>query len=313
MHPYSATGQEPDARPASRTSGPAPKASVIVPHYRDLERLDACLAALSHQSFDDFEVIVADNNSPEGIEAVRDRVAGRGKVVVVTEPGAGPARNGGADHARGEILAFTDCDCVPAATWLEAGVRALQQCDFAGGAMEVLVADALAMTATEAFERVFAFDNEDYVLRKGFSVTANLFVPRRIFEQVGGFRVGVSEDLEWCLRARAGGFRLGYAPDALVGHPARRTWSELHRKWVRLNEEAFALALERPNGRTLWLIKALAIPLSAVAHAPKPFFSGALSSFKDRLGALWILFRLRLWRAGHALRLLKAAGSESFS
>ena len=68
-----------------------------------------------------------------------------------------------------------------------------------------------------------------------------LAVERALFDAVGGFRVGVSEDTEWCERARVAGYRIGYAPAAVVGHPARRTWDELLAKWRRLNVESFNL------------------------------------------------------------------------
>ncbi len=74
---------------------------------------------------DGFEIIVADNASPEGEAAIAALIAGRAELTIVAERGAGAARNGGAAKARGEILAFTDCDCVPEPRWLEAGVAAL--------------------------------------------------------------------------------------------------------------------------------------------------------------------------------------------
>ena len=280
------------------------RVSIVVPHYSDLVGLAACLDALGRQTRAPDEIIVADNNSPQGEAAVVAVIAGRAKLVVVNEKGAGPARNGGVAASTGEILAFTDSDCLPEPLWLGRGLAALDQADFVGGAMRVLVADETNLTPAEAFERVFAFDNETYVRTKGFTVTANLFCPRDLFDAVGGFRVGVSEDLDWCLRAGASGFRLGYAADAIVGHPARRTWPELERKWRRLNEEAFGLAVAEPNGRAKWLLKALLMPLSAFAHTPKVLASPALATPRDRSRALSVLFRLRAWRMLDSLRLL---------
>src|SRR6185437_2952119 len=211
------------------------RVSVIVPHYRDLARLDVCLSLLERQSFprDAFEIIVADNGTPE-IDALRAIVRDRARLVVVPERGAGPARNGGVAAANGRLLAFTDSDCQPEADWLMAGVRALARYDFVGGCVKVLVEDAEHVTATEAFERVFAFDFKTYIERKGFTGSGNLFCPRDVFRRVGGFKTGVSEDVEWSYRARAAGFRLGYEPNAVVGHPGRRTWAELLGKWRRL-------------------------------------------------------------------------------
>jgi glycosyltransferase involved in cell wall biosynthesis len=282
------------------------KVSVIIPHFRDLRGLDACLTALDRQNYPrgDYEIIVADNNSPEGEAAVSAVVAGRARVVVVTQPGAGPARNGGVAASVGEILAFTDADCLPEPGWLQQGVSALEASDLVGGAMKVLVADEANMSPAEAFERVFAFDNRDYVLNKGFSVTANLFCTRAIFDRVGGFRVGVSEDLDWCHRARTAGCRIGYAPGAVVGHPARRTWSQLSKKWRRLNEETFGLAITQPNARLRWFVKALAMPASAIAHIPRVLTTPNLAKPKDRISAVSMLFRVRFWRTADSLRLL---------
>jgi glycosyltransferase involved in cell wall biosynthesis len=209
--------------------------SVVVPHFNDLVGLDLCLSGLRRQTYPEsaYEIIVADNASPQGPAAVSAVIGDRARLVVVPEKGAGPARNGGAALAGGEILAFIDSDCRPDPDWLTQGVEALGACDFVGGRVEVLVDDVHRMTASEAFERVFAFDNEAYVTRKGFSVSANLFCPRALFDAVGGFAVGVSEDVDWCHRALKAGYRIGYAPRAVIGHPARRTWTDLLKKWRR--------------------------------------------------------------------------------
>jgi GT2 family glycosyltransferase len=283
-----------------------PTVSVIVPHYNDLARLDLCLSALQTQTYpaDDVEIIVSDNASPCGHAAVAATINGRARLTVTPQPGAGAARNGGVALARGDVLAFTDCDCQPEPAWLAGGLAALSHADFVGGAMKVLVDDPARLTAAEAFERVFAFDNAAYVERKGFTVTANLFCRRTVFEAVGGFLVGVSEDMEWSHRARDAGYRIGYAPCAVVGHPARRSWAELTTKWRRLNTEQFGLIKDRPLGRWRWLARNALLPASALAHTPKVMRSAQLSSLKQRLGALGVLYRLRLWRLVDAAQLV---------
>ena len=283
-----------------------PRVSVIIPHYHDLDGLDLCLTALSSQTYpaDNFEVIVADNNSPEGEATVAKVIAGRARLTVVRDKGAGPARNGGVTLARGDILAFIDSDCVPQTTWLTEGVAALPAYDFIGGRVTVLVDDPTVMSGAEAFERVFAFDFKTYITKKGFTGAGNLFCSRAVFDQVGGFRVGVSEDVEWSQRARGKGLRLGYAPRAIVGHPARRNWDELWEKWRRVNAETYGLYRERRAGRLMWLMRSLALPLSAVVHTPRVFVSDQLITAGQRLAAARTLFKLRFWRLGDALRLL---------
>ena len=285
-----------------------PDVSVIIPHYRDLGGLELCLAALERQTFprDRFEIIVADNNSPEGEAAVAAVVGDRARLVVVTEQGAGPARNGGVAIAHGATFAFTDSDCVPEPQWLAEGLAGLAEFDFVGGHVRVLLEHPPRMSDVEAFERVFAFDFKAYIEKKGFTGAGNMFCPRAVFQAVGGFLAAVSEDVEWSHRATGKGFRLGYRPRAVVGHPARRTWEDLLVKWRRVNAETYGLAASR-GGRIGWILKSFALPASALAHTPKVLSSPELETFGQRLAALRVLYRLRFWRLADSLRLARAA------
>jgi len=282
-----------------------PRISVIVPHFNDLANLDNCLTSLANQTIGQctVEIIVADNDSPCGQDAVQSAIAGRARLVCVRERGAGPARNGGVAAAYGSLLAFTDSDCRPAPEWLAEGIAALSDYDFVGGRVEVSVADERRMTPTEAFEKVFAFDFETYINRKGFTGSGNLFVPRSIFEAVGGFGSSVSEDVDWSRRAIGQGYRLGYAPRAVVTHPARRDWAELRQKWLRINRETFELQKQSRGGRVRWLAKTMLLPASAIAHMPRVLRSRKLRTARERSGAVAVLFLCRVWRFGDALKL----------
>jgi glycosyltransferase involved in cell wall biosynthesis len=299
-------------RGAGAGAAGGPMLSVIVPHYDDLDGLARCLDCLDQQTLprEQFEVVVADNNSPQGREAVEAVVRGRATVVVVREKGAGPARNGGVAASRGEILAFTDSDCLPEREWLAGGLEGLKSYDFVGGRVRVSVSDPDRMTGAEAFERVFAFNFEDYINRKHFTGSGNLFCARTLFDTVGPFRAAVSEDVDWSRRALAAGFRLGYEKRAVIWHPARRNWPELLAKWRRMNREAFGLAGDSPRARVLWMLKACALPASAFAHSGRVFTSSELSSARQRLLALGTLFRLRFWRSWDAWRIALASGRQ---
>jgi glycosyltransferase involved in cell wall biosynthesis len=289
-----------------------PDVSVVIPHYQDLGGLEMCLAALERQTLarDRFEIIVSDNNSPVGAAAVEAVVAGRAELVVCGEKGAGPNRNAGVAASRGEILAFIDSDCVAEPEWLEAGLAGLAGFDFVGGRVTVLVDDEARMTATEAFEAVFAFDFESYINRKGFTGAGNMFCSRRVFDAVGGFSNKVSEDVEWSRRATGKGFRLGYVAKAVVGHPARRTWPELRAKWRRVNSEMFALAKVSGSGRVKWWARCLALPGSAVVHTLKVVSCDRLPGVRERALAIGMLFRMRFWRAVDGLSLVLSDGAE---
>ena len=282
-----------------------PKISVVIPHYQDLAGLKLCLASLERQTFprDQFEIIVSDNASPVGQTAVAAVTRDRAKLVVCAEKGAGPARNAGVAVSFGEILAFIDSDCQADPEWLMVGVAGLAGYDFIGGQVKVLVDDPACMSATEAFEAVFAFDFKTYINKNGFTGAGNMICGRTVFISVGGFLSGVSEDIEWSQRARAKGYRLGYIHDAIVHHPARRTWQELETKWRRVNTEMLGLHRRKGRGRLAWFAKCAVLPVSAVVHTPRVLLAKQLPDLRSRLLALSTLYRTRLWRAGHAFRL----------
>jgi GT2 family glycosyltransferase len=286
--------------------------SVIVPHLNDYENLDACLTLLEAQSFpgDRTEVIIADNGSSRGLDAVRAIVGTRGRVIEVAERGAGPARNAGVGASQGDAIAFIDSDCRPDPRWLEEGLAELRLADFAGGRVDVLVEDPRRMTAAEAFESVFAFQNEAYVKGRNFTVTASMFVWRSVFESVGGFENGVPEDKDWCMRAVRQGYRIRFAPKSIVGHPARRTMPELKRKWRRLTIESCEGARREGRGPILVLARQWAALLAVVPHAFVPLVSSRLSGMRNRILAIGALARIRVYRLAIAHQTVLRSSGE---
>ena len=160
----------------------------------------------------------------------------------------------------------------------------------------------------QAFEAVFAFDFRTYIEKKGFSGSGNLVTRRAVFDHIGGFRPGLSEDLDWCHRATAAGVGLVYAEELRVGHPARSDWPALARKWRRVNEETWGLRGRGAGARLRWGARALAMPLSALAHLPKVLRSDRLRPGTERARAAATLVRLRLARMAWMLAQALSAG-----
>jgi glycosyltransferase involved in cell wall biosynthesis len=288
---------------------PAPAISVIVPHYADLANLDVCLRLLQAQDFPHpFDVVVVDNASPLPWAEIEHVTNGRARLLLCSEKGAGPTRNAGIAATRAPRLAFVDSDCRPEPGWLSAGWAALERFDFVGGRVDVAVDDPARRTPVEAFETVFAFRFKHYIETKKFTGTGNLFAKREVFDAVGGFLPQVSEDVEWSHRALAGGFRLGYEPLAAVSHPARRDFAELRRKWARVNLEAYALARRSPGGVAKFVLRSWLVLASIGPHALTIARDARLNGWRERLGAIAVLARIRTYRfvAAHlaALRLL---------
>lgn len=276
--------------------------AVIIPHHNDVARLNRCLAALAGQAgLEAAEVVVVDNASSQSLEPVR---AAYPQLCIVTEPqkGAAAARNRGVRETTAPYLLFLDADCVPAPGWLAAARQAAPRADLVGGRVDVFDETPPPRSGAEVFETVFAFDCRSYVEQKGFSVTANLLTRREVFADVGDLIPGLSEDLDWCHRATAKGYRLIYDDALRVSHPTRADWQALRRKWHRLTQESFAL--QRPNfrARLQWALRAMAMPVSILAHLPRILLSRKLSGAGDRLRGSLTLIRLRLQRMIWMLR-----------
>lgn len=254
------------------------------------------------QDLSDTEVIVADNASPVDLSGV---TAAFPDIRLVTQPekGAAAARNKGVAETQAEWVFFLDADCVPRPGWVAAAKRIAGQDPQAitGGRIEVFDETPAPRSGAEAFETVFAFDQEGYIRDKGFSVTANLVTARATFEHAGPMIVGLSEDVEWCRRAVSKGHPLGYDAALLVAHPTRQDWPALAKKWRRMTEEGFGLNGTRPVQRLVWAGRALLMPLSVVAHLPKVLAHPALSG-QEKWRGLGMLVRIRLQRMVWMLR-----------
>ena len=289
----------PDTPPA-----PVPAIAVIIPHYNDVARLARCLTALAPQLAPDVELVVVDNGSTDSLEPARAALPG---VQIMTEPakGAALARNRGVAETTAPVLAFIDSDCLPAADWVEMARKTAARSDgeLFGGRVDVFDETPPPRSGAEAFEAVFAFNFRNYIEKQGFTGAGNMVTHRAVFESVGGFLNGVSEDREWSMRAVSKGYRLLYEDGLVVSHPSRSDWSALNRKWRRLTQETYRL--EGVGARGRWIMKALAMPVSALVHLPKVLTSPRLSG-GERLRGAATLIRMRLLRMIWMLR--QAAG-----
>ena len=151
---------------------------------------------------------------------------------------------------------------------------------------------------------MFAYDFRKYIEQDRFSGTGNLFVPSAIFTRVGAFRTGVAEDMDWCWRANAMGYRLGYANGAIVHTTARRDWAELKRKHDRMEREHLLLFRERPGWRRRWLVHAALVGASPMGHWTRVLRSPRLVGPRAKLAGIMGLVMIRFYRCYRMLYLL---------
>lgn len=277
--------------------------AVIIPHYNDPTRLTRCLNALMPQIGPEGEVVVVDNGSTVDISEVKNAFPAV-RFEQQLESGAGPARNMGVAKTDAPWLMFIDADCVPADDWIAVGREIGREGTIIGGRVDVFHETEPPKSGAEAFEEVFAFKMRAYLERDAFLGAGNLVLPRAVFEGTGGFLPAVSEDKEWSQRAASKGFTLAFDDRFAAGHPSRQDWAALRRKWARLTVEAFLLRREAGKGRAGWALRALAMPASAVAHAPRVLRCESLTA-QEKGRALVTLLRIRcarmIWMLGQAI------------
>ena len=212
-----------------------PFLSVIIPTYHSWDSLDLCLDALRKQTLDreNFEIIVI-NNDPSDTIPSNFELPSNARIIEESKPSSYAARNAGIKESAGEILAFTDSDCIPDKKWLENGMLFLEEnknISIVAGHIELTFEDKDELTMTELYEKEFAFKQEN-----GGTVTANLFTYRNVFDRIGLFNDEMKSggDTEWSIRAKEEDFKSKYAENVVVYHPARNSLFEFCKKAIRV-------------------------------------------------------------------------------
>jgi cellulose synthase/poly-beta-1,6-N-acetylglucosamine synthase-like glycosyltransferase len=211
--------------------------SVVVPARNEAPRIQACLRSLLAQDYarEAYEVIVVDDASTDrtsevaasfGVRVLRCRGA--------SSSGGAVARNLGVASARGEVVAFTDADCVAEPDWLRKLVAPFKDLTVGVCGGDVIgVGDSLV---ARSLERSGAFRLESRCRAQPWPifVTANVAYRKTVFHVLGGFDPSsrAASDLEMTWRvARDGGFRLVCCPEAVVHHQHPATVRGLYEQW----------------------------------------------------------------------------------
>ncbi len=247
------------------------RVSVLIPAHNAAQTLGLCLDALARQSRAPEEVVVVDNASTDGTGEVARGFSGKVPGLrVVSEPrlGEAAARNRSLAEANGEVLAFTDADCVPDDDWLANALRCLEEgpdCAAVAGP----VVGYRPRGFVERYLSVAAFPTPRarvVVHRWSFPpptfYTANLLVRREALQGAGPFdeTLPVGVDVDLCLRLLRGGHRILYDPRPVVAHVQRDSLRKMTRRlfqygtgvpgWFRKHAEA-GLWLTLPGHRAV--------------------------------------------------------------
>jgi len=213
-----------------------PFVSVIVPVLNGERTIKECIASLLGTDYpaELREILVVDNGST-------DRTA----EIVTSYPvrylreerrGAARARNRGVEVSKGELLVFTDADCIVSRGWLRALVQPYAE-QIVGGVAGEIVSYPPSTQAERYAARIRHLSPQLYLSRRllPFAVFANLSFRREVFDRIGLLdgELVQGDSTDFCTRfLRETDLRLAYASKAVVFHRHRKTaWELFQQQW----------------------------------------------------------------------------------
>lgn len=203
-----------------------PRVSVVVCTYNAERTLAPCLDSLSKLNYPDYEVIVVNDGSTDGSLAIAERY-GYCRIISQPNKGLSVARNVGAEASTGEIVAYTDSDCVADPDWLTYLVAKMEVSDLSacGGPNfpppeESLVPAAVAVSPGGPTHVLLADDVAEHI------AGCNMAFRRDVLLRLGGFDPiyrAAGDDVDICWRFQDAGYTIGFSPAAMVWHFRRNT------------------------------------------------------------------------------------------
>ena len=196
--------------------------SVIIPGYNVKGYIHECLQALGQQTVprEAYEIIYVDDASTDDSLQVVGQFDGVRLLALPENRGQATARNLGLEHAQGEIILFTDADCVPAPDWIEAMLRPFQdpQVDGAKGAYRTKQTHLVARFAQLEYESRYGIMRRQRYI--DFIDTYSAGYRAHVLRQHGGFDPSfrIDEDQELSFRLAEAGHKMVFTPEAVVYH-----------------------------------------------------------------------------------------------
>lgn len=229
--------------------------SVIICTYNGSATLAACLESLENLNYPGYEVLLVDDGSTEDISRTAQAFP---KVRYLRQPHAGlsAARNLGMEEARGELLAYTDDDCIVDEDWLNHAAAGFDdEAWVACGGPNIPpgprnAVEAVVAAAPGSPTHVMLNDAEAEHLPG-----CNLVIRKASLKAVGGFRTRyhtAGDDVDICWRLREAGGRLRFVPGAMVWHHRRRTYRAYLRQQRGYGHAEALLMKDHPGRFACW-------------------------------------------------------------
>jgi glycosyltransferase involved in cell wall biosynthesis len=214
--------------------------SVVMPVLNGEAHIADQLAALAEQTYSrEWELVVVDNGCRDRSLQIVGEWAPQMPSVTIADAaarrGLNLARNAGAAAAKGDFLAFCDADDVAAPGWLAALAEAAADADIVGGRLEWETLNDPVVRAWRPQPPMTELvrDPDHGFLR--YAPGGNMGVWTRVAREIGWderFKFG-SSDHGFAWNVQLAGYRLAYAPDALIQQRFRSTIWAMARQHYR--------------------------------------------------------------------------------
>lgn len=192
--------------------------SVIVPAYNASDTIENCIDSIIQQVVDcGYEIILVDNGSSDNTIELAQKFSGV-KIVDAPRLTVYGARNKAVAESCGEVLAFTDSDCIADPYWLQDGLSLLENCDIVSG--NILPQDSKSQVLY--YYEKFVFRAKKEPGSRAVNIAGgNAIIRRDVFEGVGGFDAALvtAGDSIFSTKARHLGFETEQARRCIVYHP----------------------------------------------------------------------------------------------
>jgi glycosyltransferase involved in cell wall biosynthesis len=194
----------------SDPAGHRPRISVIIPVHNGESVIDSCLSGVFASDYDNFEVVIADDQSTDGTLAK----AGAFKCDIVelaSNQGPGAARNAGVERASGDILFFLDADILIGPATLSEIARLFSTRPDVSAMFGSYQKDTVPSNFCSVYKNLIHHYTHQ-ISREHAETFCGGFgaIRRSVFSAVGGFdeRHRYLEDIELGYRLRASGYKI---------------------------------------------------------------------------------------------------------
>ena len=281
--------------------------SVIIPVYNGQATLKKCLDSVLDQTYDNYEIIVVDNNSHDNSKNIIEEFKTKDqriKYVFEKRQGVGLARNAGLDKAQGDIILFLDSDCTVPQNWIAEMIKPIihENEKVVLGSEEDLIKNYWTSNIQKANQKFMQRNIDGQYINcldgKNFAIQADLIKQLKFDPEIVYL-----DDFELFLRLRQIS-KIRFLPAVKVGHYhkssfkqtlklnfIRATWTvkiyKKHKEYLKTSQRIMTESISVKNFLTFpfWLI------LQLFKNRPQDFFWLLISELAWRTGIVWGLIK----------------------